>query len=119
MIIFRESILKGLFMSTPIRNMSPEEVSAALSADEILLIDVRETHEFADARIAGALNYPLSTFDPSALPSAGGKYVVLSCAGGIRSVTAANACQAAGIDIHDHLAVGLRAWVAAGLPIER
>ncbi|CAL4867117.1 hypothetical protein MMA231_01368 [Asticcacaulis sp. MM231] len=106
-------------MSTPIRNMTPEEVSAALSNDDILLIDVREPHEFADARIEGAVNYPLSTLDPAALPSADGKYVVLSCAGGVRSVTAAHACQAAGIDIHDHLAGGLRAWVMAGLPVER
>lgn len=106
-------------MSTPIRNMTPEEVSAALAADDILLVDVREPHEFADARIAGAVNYPLSTLNPSALPSADGKYVVLSCAGGVRSVTAANACQAAGIDIHHHLAGGLRAWVMAGLPVER
>jgi rhodanese-related sulfurtransferase len=106
-------------MSIPIRNMTPEEVSAALAADEILLIDVREAHEFADARIEGAVNYPLSTLDPSSLPPADGKYVVLSCAGGVRSVTAAHACQAAGLDIHDHLAGGLRAWVAAGLPVER
>ncbi|MCR6660424.1 MAG: rhodanese-like domain-containing protein [Asticcacaulis sp.] len=105
-------------MPTPIRNMTPEEVSAALDADEILLVDVREPHEFADARITGAVNYPLSTLDPSALPAAEGKYVVLSCAGGVRSVTAALQCQAAGIDIHDHLAGGLRAWAMAGLPIE-
>jgi rhodanese-related sulfurtransferase len=106
-------------MPTPIRNMTPQEVSAALAANEILLVDVREPHEFADARIEGAVNYPLSTLDPSALPTADSKYVVLSCAGGVRSVTAAQHCQAAGLDIHNHLAGGLRAWMMAGLPVER
>lgn len=106
-------------MSTPIRNLTPEEVSAALAADEILLVDVREPHEFAGARIAGAVNHPLSMLDPAALPSADGKYVVLACAGGVRSMNAALQCQAAGVDIHDHLAGGLRAWAMAGLPVER
>ncbi|MDV6329835.1 rhodanese-like domain-containing protein [Asticcacaulis sp. 201] len=106
-------------MSTPIENLTPEQVNAALDAGEILLVDVREPHEFAAERIAGAVNYPLSTLDPANLPSEAGKTVVLSCAGGVRSVTAANACQAAGIDIHHHLAGGLRAWVMAGLPTER
>ncbi|ESQ83320.1 hypothetical protein AEAC466_13810 [Asticcacaulis sp. AC466] len=106
-------------MSTPIENLTPEQVNAALAAGEILLVDVREPHEFAAERIAGAVNHPLSTLDPANLPTEAGKTVVLSCAGGVRSVTAANACQAAGIDIHHHLAGGLRAWVMAGLPTER
>ncbi len=102
-----------------INDMTPQQVKAALDADEILLIDVREPNEFADARISGALNYPLSTFDPSTLPTEDGKTIVLSCAGGVRSVKAAEAAQAAGIDIHDHLAGGLRAWLGAGLPVDR
>jgi len=102
-----------------IENLSPEQVNAALEAGDILLVDVREPHEFEAERIRGAVNYPLSTFDPGALPSEDGKTVVLSCAGGVRSVTAANACQAYGLDIHQHLAGGLRAWIAAGLPVER
>jgi rhodanese-related sulfurtransferase len=49
-------------------DLSPETVHAALEAGEILLVDVREPHEFDAVRIAGAVNLPLSTFDPSALP---------------------------------------------------
>jgi rhodanese-related sulfurtransferase len=36
----------------------------------------------------------------------------------VRSVTAAHQAQAAGIDIHEHLAGGIKAWMAAGLPVQ-
>ncbi|ESQ92012.1 hypothetical protein ABAC460_03690 [Asticcacaulis sp. AC460] len=100
-------------------NMPPEELAQHLEARDVLLIDVREENEFADARIDGAILAPLSTFDPAALPDPHGKRVVLQCAGGVRSVRALEACQAAGLDITDHLAGGIKAWHAAGLPIVR
>ena len=80
------------------------------------MIDVRETHEFEGEHIAGALNFPLSSFDPAALPEADDRYIVLSCAGGVRSVRAAEACHAQGLDIEHHLAGGLNAWKAVGFP---
>lgn len=98
------------------KDLTPHQVRAALDAREILLIDVREPEEFAAERIEGALNVPLSTLDPRALPDAGGKAVVLHCAGGKRSGMAIEKCRAAGQAIDTHLAGGLAAWKAAGLP---
>ncbi len=103
----------------PLHNMTPAELKTALDADDILLIDVREPHEFEAESIQGAVNYPLSTFDPGTLPSEDGKYLVLSCAGGVRSVRAAEACVAAGLEVDHHLAGGINAWKAAGLPTIR
>jgi hypothetical protein len=71
------------------KDLTPHEVKAALDAKEILLIDVREPDEFAAERIDGAVNVPLSTLDPKALPDADGKTVVMQCAGGKRSKSAA------------------------------
>ena len=99
------------------RDLTPAELQTALSDNGIALIDVRETNEFAAERITGALNYPLSTFDPSTLPV--GKPVVLSCAGGVRSLRAMDQCQVQGLDVAHHLAGGINAWKAAGLPTER
>jgi len=99
-------------------NLTPEEVHQALDSGDAVLIDVREPNEFAAERIEGAINMPLSSFDPSALPVNGGKRVILSCAGGVRSVTALNAAQGAGLGLEEHLAGGLRAWKMAGLPTE-
>jgi rhodanese-related sulfurtransferase len=97
-------------------NLSPAEVAQALT-DGAVLIDVREPYEFEAARIAGALNYPLSSFDPMDLPQ--DRPLILSCARGARSVTAMHICAEAGVPFEGHLAGGLQAWMMAGLPVER
>lgn len=99
------------------QDLTPAEVKAALDAHEILLIDVREPGEFGAERIHGALNFPLSSFDPAALPAQAGRRVVFQCGSGKRSATAVGHCQKAG-QVHDaHLAGGILAWKAAGLPV--
>lgn len=97
------------------QNWTPQQVDAALKAGEILLVDVREPHEYESERIPGALLLPLSTFDPAALPTGQGRKVVLSCAAGGRSARAVEACQHAGADVDAHLAGGIGAWKDAGL----
>ncbi|MCJ7453451.1 MAG: rhodanese-like domain-containing protein [Steroidobacteraceae bacterium] len=97
---------------------TPEQVDAWLKAGEILLVDVREANEYAFERIHGALLYPLSTFHAATLPTEG-RRLVLQCAGGRRSLTAAHQLQAAGHHQVTHLAGGLQAWKAAGLPLIR
>ena len=99
------------------QDLTPAEVKAALDAHEILLIDVREPGEFGAERIHGALNFPLSTFDPVALPDAGGRRVVFQCGSGKRSATAIGRCQKAGRAHETHLDGGILAWKAAGLPL--
>lgn len=98
------------------RDLTPLQVRAALDAHEILLVDVREPAEFAAERIHGALNFPLSTFDPGALPEAGDRLMVLQCGSGKRSAMAIDQCRKAGHAIDSHLAGGIMAWKAAGLP---
>jgi rhodanese-related sulfurtransferase len=105
-----------MFGAPKTRDLTPAQVKAALDAHEILLIDVREPAEFAAERIHGALNFPLSTFDPGALPAAGDKLVVFQCGSGKRSATAVGHCRKAGHDIDAHLAGGIMAWKAQGLP---
>lgn len=105
-----------MFGAPKTKDLNPQQVKSALAAREILLIDVREPAEFAVERIAGAQNVPLSTFNPAALPDAGGKTIVLQCAGGKRSAMAVDQCRKAGQAIETHLAGGLAAWKAAGMP---
>lgn len=98
-----------------LKDLSPKDISAALDAHQIVLIDVREPDEYASERIPGALLFPLSTFDPNALPDTSGRPVVFHCAAGMRSAKAVAMCQAAGLKIDQHMAGGLKAWKAAGL----
>jgi len=101
-----------------VTDATPDQVHAWLQSGEILLVDVREVHEYAAERIHGALLYPLSTFDPRALPMEG-RRLVLQCGSGKRSLMAAHKLQAAGFGHLTHLAGGIQAWKAAGLPIIR
>ena len=103
---------------TAITQATPADVRAALAFGEILLIDVREPHEYAFERIPGALLYPLSTFDPMAVPAEGRK-VVVQCAAGRRSMMAAQQLIAAGHAAVINLDGGIAAWKAAGLPLIR
>lgn len=105
-----------MFAAPKTKDLTPQQVKADLDAHAILLIDVREPAEFAAERIHGALNFPLSTFDPGVLPAAGDKLMVLQCGSGKRSATAIDRCQKAGHAIDSHLAGGIMAWKAAGLP---
>lgn len=105
-----------MFGAPKTTTLTPQQVKTALDAREILLIDLREMDEFVAEKIAGALNVPLSTFNAAALPDAAGKTIVLQCAGGKRSAMAVDKCRKANQAIETHLAGGLAAWKAAGLP---
>lgn len=98
----------------PLVNLSPEDIADML--DEIVLVDVREPNEFESERIKGAINMPLSQFHPADLPEG---HIVLHCAAGVRSARAIEACQLAGVPVSEHMAGGIKAWMAAGLPVER
>ncbi|MDQ0509990.1 rhodanese-like domain-containing protein [Ancylobacter amanitiformis] len=97
-----------------IEHLSVDEVKAGLEAGTILLVDVREPNELAAERIPGAVDFPLSTFEASQLPDPGEKTLVFSCRSGQRSQRAAAAAQAAGVDLHRHMAGGILAWKEAG-----
>jgi rhodanese-related sulfurtransferase len=103
----------------PVHDLSPDDVAAGLADDTILLIDVREPHEVAMARIPDAVNLPLSSFDPRDIPDPQGRRVVFLCAAGVRSVQASEIAQARGKAYDAHLAGGLKAWAMAGQPFER
>lgn len=102
-----------------IADLDPRDVQALLDAGRILLIDVREPMEYAAERIHGALLYPLSTFDAAALPPDDPREVVFHCGSGKRSHSAAQKRLTAGAAQARHMAGGIGAWRAAGLPTIR
>lgn len=99
-----------------VHDLTPEEVSKGMTEGRYLLVDVREPNEVAVDAYPGALVVPLSSFDPHAIPDPKGKQVVFACRSGKRSVTASLAAQASGLAYDRHLAGGMLAWKAAGLP---
>jgi rhodanese-related sulfurtransferase len=101
-----------------VQNLTPEDVARGLTEGRMLLVDVREPNETAVERYPGAVIVPLSMFDPNAIPDPQGKQVVFACRSGRRSVTASLAAQDQGFPYKTHLAGGILAWKAAGLPTE-
>jgi rhodanese-related sulfurtransferase len=99
-----------------VHDLMAEEVSRGMADGRYLLVDVREPNEVAVEAYPGAVVVPLSTFDPRAIPDPQGKQVVFACRSGKRSVTASLAAQAGGLPYDKHLAGGMLAWKAAGLP---
>jgi rhodanese-related sulfurtransferase len=104
--------------SPSVRDLTPEEVARGLQEGRMVLVDVREPNETAVERFPDAVLVPLSAFDPAAIPEPAGRDVVFACRSGRRSVTASLAAQEQGFAYGSHLAGGLLAWKAAGLPTE-
>ena len=85
-----------------------------------VLIDVREDHEWARGRLPGAMHLGRgiierdieSFFADRSMP------LVCYCGGGYRSVLVCDSLQKMGYTNAVSLAGGIRAWQAAGLPIE-
>jgi rhodanese-related sulfurtransferase len=99
-----------------VHDLTVEEVARGITEGRVLLVDVREPNETAVESYPDAVHVPLSQFDASEIPDPAGKTVVFACRSGKRSVTASLAAQEAGFPYDSHLAGGIIAWKAAGLP---
>lgn len=102
-----------------IEHMTLSELKRGLADGSILLVDVREPHEFVAGRIPGSTMHPLRSFDASKLPSEPGKKIVFSCQAGYRSQTAIYLAHRAGrTDISAHYRGGFLEWARSGEAIE-
>ncbi len=79
------------------------------------IVDVREPHEFATGHIPNAVNMPMSSFDPEALPE--GRPVVLVCQSGGRSRNALNKAISIGREDVRHFAGGMNGWRSHNGPV--
>lgn len=100
-----------------LHELDASEAHALLQSRQAVLVDVREPAEFGAERIPGALLFPLSGFDPRSLPVDRSRRIIFQCGTGRRSAQAAQRLLDAGSGEAWHLAGGLKAWKAAGLPL--
>jgi rhodanese-related sulfurtransferase len=81
------------------------------------IVDVREDHEWEAGRIPGAVHIPLMQLSARAASLPADQPIVFQCRSGGRSLMAAQALRASGLQAYS-LAGGLFAWQDAGLPLE-
>jgi rhodanese-related sulfurtransferase len=99
-------------MSNDGDEISYEALREAMSDNAVALIDVREPHEYAAGTPPGAVNRPLSSFNPAELPR--DKPVVLICRSGGRSMNALNRSRQAGFADARHFRGGVIGWSQSG-----
>ncbi len=102
-----------------ILEITPQQARAR-QAQGALLVDVREPDEHALGTPAQALCMPRAALesDPTAAAPDPQAALVLICAGGARSLRAAQALEAQGYGNVVSVAGGYQAWLAAGLPVD-
>jgi rhodanese-related sulfurtransferase len=103
-----------------VESVTRDELKQGMASGKILLLDVREPQEFAAGHIPGAVNFPLSSFDPARLPRDPGKKIVFSCRSGQRTQRAMDMARLGGrADANTHYAGSMNDWLAAGEPVEK
>ena len=100
--------------------ISPAELDTKQKAGEVLLIiDVREPHEFAYVRVSGAMNIPVAELESHLEAVEQAQMTVLYCMDGRRTRLAEKTLLDHGIANVFHLEGSLPAWVQGGFPIEK
>jgi rhodanese-related sulfurtransferase len=100
-----------------------ERVSAQMVADELasaeppLVLDVRNSREWATRHIAGSVNIPLNHLQERIAEVPRDRRIAVHCAGGYRSSIAAGILHHYGITNLIEMAGGLAACEAATLPV--
>jgi sulfur-carrier protein adenylyltransferase/sulfurtransferase len=103
---------------------TPSQVQEALAEQsgsddqEIVLVDVREKHEWNEGHIPGAVHVPRGFLElqiEEAVPDKS-KTVVLYCAGGVRSLMAGSTLQQMGYQNAISMSGGFGQWKNSGLP---
>jgi rhodanese-related sulfurtransferase len=101
-----------------ITEISPQDAAEKLQSREATVVDVRETDEWDEEHIPGAIHISRGTIeldveeevpDPDAM-------IICHCGGGGRSALAAESLHKMGYKNVRSMAGGFKAWKAAGLP---
>src|SRR5947209_9465936 len=99
-----------------VREALAHQKESGSDAEDIVLVDVREKHEWNDGYIPGAIHVPRGFLElqiEEAVPDKS-KTVVLYCAGGVRSLMAGNTLKQMGYENAISMAGGFGQWKGNG-----
>jgi rhodanese-related sulfurtransferase len=101
--------------------VSPAQATHLINREDAFVVDVREPGEFNAGHILGAKNVPFASVASAGpeLAKRKTKPVIMYCATGDRSASAAATLRKQGFERVFNLAGGIKAWQDAGLPVEK
>jgi len=103
------------------------EAKELLGQEDVVFVDVRESHERAQGFVPGSIHAPRGFLEFIADPEGpmhnpaftSGKRLILYCGSGTRSALAGKTLCDMGLSNLANLAGGFQAWLQAGGPLER
>ena len=90
------------------------ELNQKLNLQQVILLDVRESSEYAAEHIAGSISLPMSTFEPDQVAQFRDQPLVICCQSGMRSYKVSQKLLNCGFLNVSQLKGGLSSWKAAG-----
>ena len=103
----------------PFTRIDVAEAKEMLRREDVVVIDVREPHEFANGHVPDANLIPVGAIFGRSDELPRDKEIVFVCATGQRSALAAEMAAAAGLNNPLYnLEGGTVAWIEAGEPVE-
>lgn len=98
-----------------LNKIDPRQAKSLIDSGKAVLVDIRESDEFAREHVPGAHHVPLSGFNPADFPGDGGKIAIFHCASGARTAEAAPRILGTTFAEVYQLDQGLAGWKKAGL----
>lgn len=98
--------------------LAPAEAAAAAERGDLVVVDVREKHEFLAGHYSGARHLPLGRLDEREIQrlAALEQPIAFVCQAGMRSAQATRRARAQGLDAKN-IRGGMAAWQRQGLPV--
>jgi len=103
----------------PFTRITVQEAAEMLRRDDVVVIDVREPHEYQQGHVPGAKLIPVNSLFARKDELPRDKDIIFVCAVGQRSALACEMAAAAGLTRLYNLEGGTEAWIKAGLPVEK
>jgi len=103
-------------MTTVLTPLSPRDDAARLQTGRAVLVDIRESDEFAREHLPGAVSAPLSAFEQAHIGIEPGRDVIFMCRSGARTGAHCDRLAARVAGPVFVLEGGLNGWKTVGLP---
>ncbi len=121
------AILSGIGLVWPVlrpsgaKTVSPTEATMLINREDAVILDVRETEEYAKGHLLDARNIPASKIKDriGELEKFKERPLIVCCATGVRSASACGELKKLGFLKLFNLAGGTEAWKTAGLPLKK